>query len=29
VTCGSIVIHNGTIYMGGINGPIAVGSPIH
>ncbi|MGD9669792.1 MAG: hypothetical protein AB7U75_12130 [Hyphomicrobiaceae bacterium] len=28
VTCGSIVIHNGTIYIGGINGPIAMGSPI-
>lgn len=27
VTCGSIVIHNGTIYVGGINGPIAVGKP--
>lgn len=25
VTCGSIVILNGTIYVGGINGPIAMG----
>jgi hypothetical protein len=29
VTCGSIVVHNGTIYIGGINGPIPMGSPIH
>lgn len=29
VTCGSIVILNGTIYIGGINGPVAMGSVFH
>jgi hypothetical protein len=28
VTCGSVVVLNGTIYIGGINGPIAMGRPI-
>lgn len=29
VTCGSIVVVNGTIYVGGINGPIAIGKAPH
>jgi hypothetical protein len=28
VTCGSVVVLNGTIYIGGINAPIAMGRPI-